>query len=355
MLDGSSCVAAEDSCVVSPAHCAELTNPATPLITVLCGGLGGARLALVLQVAGLDRQCCFITNVADDCEFGGVLVCPDTDAVVYALGGLFDEERGWGIRGDIFPGQEDAAEGWFHVGRRDLELQRVRQRLLAAGLTLTRATACSSRRLGVQARVLPASNDRLRTHVHTSEGVLAWQQWLVRDAAQPRVCAVEYRGLECARATADGLTALRDARLLVIAASSPVASIAPILALPGVKAAIRARRNPTVALSPVVRRRPILCERDWRRAAARAALLAAAGVEHDPIAIARHYGDLVDAYILDDADRADAEAIARLGIQPLIAPTIDLSRGAHLVAGLLTLIPRDAATDVTSPELGITH
>jgi LPPG:FO 2-phospho-L-lactate transferase len=309
-----------------------------PRITVISGGLGGARLALVLQAAGLERQCCFVTNVGDDCETDGLLVCPDTDAVLYALGGVFDDDRGWGIRGDVFPAAPEAE--WFHVGHRDRETHVMRDALLRDGSSLTDVTARLAHGLGVEARTLPASHDALRTYVHTPQGVLEWQEWLVREQGRPPVQKVEYRGVADARATPEVRQAITEASLLIIAASSPVASIGPTLALPGVADWIRARRRPTVALSPVTRRRPLVNERDTRRAAARAALLAAAGIEHDPVAIARHYADLIDAYVLDEADAADVEPVARLGIEPLVAPLIDRGGGNGLVATLLAFSTR---------------
>lgn len=313
---------------------------ASPLVTVLCGGLGGARLALALQAAGLEGRSCLVTNVADDCESGSLRICPDTDAVLYALAGLFDEHRGWGVHGDVFPpgaGDDD----WFHIGERDLRQHRERAALLATGLSLSAANARLAAGLGVRARVLPASDDDLRTHIHTPRGVLAWQEWLVRERAEPPVAAVEYRGLASARASDAVLAAVQSADLLVLAASSPIASIGPTLALPGVAAAIRARRGPTVALSPIVRRRPLLSESDARRAKARAALLHAVGREHHPVAVAESYADLIDAYVLDEADEADAGAIERLGLQPLVAPTFEAAGGPRLIATLLALLSVD--------------
>ncbi|MEO8601649.1 MAG: 2-phospho-L-lactate transferase CofD family protein [bacterium] len=315
---------------------------AAPLITVLCGGLGGARLALALQAAGAEDRSCFVTNVADDCESGGLRVCPDTDAVSYALAGLFDEGRGWGIRGDVFPASQPGGH-WFHVGERDRRNHLARAALLAAGLSLSAASARLAAGLGVRARILPASDDDLRTHIHTPRGVLAWQEWLVRERAEPPVTAVEYRGLAAARPSEGVLAAVRGADLLVLAASSPMASIVPTLALPGVLAAIRARRGPTVAISPVVLRRPVLTESDARRAQARAMLLAAVGCAHHPVAVAESYAGLIDAYVLDEADAADAGAIERLGLQPLVAPTYAAAGASRLIAALRSLLPTQTA------------
>ncbi len=317
------------------------SGQSAPLVTVLCGGLGGARLALALQVAGLESRSCFVTNVGDDCESAGLLICPDTDAVLYALAGEFDEERGWGIRGDVFPPSSDGTDDWFHVGERDRRLHQMRSALLAAGLSLSAAIASLTGSLNVSARILPASDERVRTYIHTAGGELSWQEWLVRERARPPVAAIEYRGLDAAAATPAVLAAIRDAAVLVIAASNPISSIAPILALPGVKDAIRARRAPSVAVSPVVQRRPLLSERDVSRATARAVLLAAVGIEHTPIAVAQSYADLVDAFVLDEADKVDSAAVERLGLKALVAPTIDLATSARLIATLLELVPAD--------------
>ena len=320
-----------------PARISASDDRAAPFITVLCGGLGGARLALALQAAGLEDRTCFVTNVADDCENGGLRVCPDTDAVLYALAGLFDEQRGWGIRGDVFPARPHG-DDWFHVGERDRRQHRARAAVLAKGQSLSAASAHLAAGLGVRARVLPASDDYLRTHIHTPREVLAWQEWLVRERAEPPDAAVEYRGLAAARASAEVLAAVQGADLLVLAASSPIASIVPTLGLPGVAAAIRARRGPTVALSPIALRRPVSAESDARRARARAALLAAVGRAHHPVAVAESYAGLIDAYLLDEADAADVPAIARLGLRPLVAPTFDPAGRPRLVAALLGLL-----------------
>lgn len=303
-------------------------------ITILCGGLGGARLALALKAAGRDGEATFVTNVGDDWEVGGLLVCPDTDAVLYALAGIFDEERGWGIHGDRFDGAPLGGLDWFHVGVRDRSQHQRRTELMGAGLSLTEVTAVLAGGLGLRACVLPATDARVRTRIRTPAGVLAWQEWLVREEARPPVAAVTYAGIEAAQPTDAVLRAIRAADLAVLAASSPVASLAPILALAGVTEAIRARRLPTVAISPVVRRLPAVAARDRRRAAARAALLASRGMAHDPVGIAALYADLVDAYVLDDADAADAAAVRDLGLRVVVAPTLDRSAGPRLLAAL---------------------
>ena len=302
-----------------------------PRITVICGGLGGARLALALCEAGLDATATFITNVADDTEVGRLLVCPDTDAVIYALCSCFDETRGWGVRGDVFDaGAVPGGPAWFSIGRRDAEHHARRRELLDAGLPLSAATRVLGEVRGIAASVIPATDARLRTRVAVmadeSADVpwLRFQEWLVRDRA-PAPSAVRYHGSESATPAPGVLEAISNADVVLVAPSSPVASILPTLGLPGVRDALARRRlgsRPTLAISPVVLRRPPVLDRDVRRAHARAVLLAATGVRHQPVEVARLYRDVVDTFVLDTADAMDADAVAALGLRPAIAPTI---------------------------------
>ena len=292
-----------------------------PSLVVLCGGLGGARLALALQSAGAADETLFVTNVADDVEVGGLLVCPDTDAVIYALAGRFDEERGWGVRGDAFPGARPGEPPWFNLGKADRAHHERRRELLASGLTLGAATQVLAGDLRVRAAVRPATAQPVRTRVRTDTGWLGFQEWLVRERAQPPARDVVYAGIEAAKPDPDTLDALGDADLVVLAASSPVASLRPTLALRGVRRALTRRRRPTVAISPVTGR-PLVTDRDRRRSQARAALLAAVGVAHDPAAVAGLYRGLADRFLLDPADAHAARAVADLGLQPVVAPTV---------------------------------
>jgi LPPG:FO 2-phospho-L-lactate transferase len=300
-----------------------------PRITVLSGGLGGARLACALATEGLDDCCTFVTNVGDDVEAGGLLVCPDTDAVLYALLGCFDDDRGWGVRDDTFPAPPDGPPGtwpaaedmsWFHVGARDRSYQRARAELLAQGLPLGEAVRRVAARLGVRATLAPVCDAPVRTFVVTDRGTLSWQEWLVRDDACPRPRAVEYRGAAAAHADAVVLDAIREADLLLIAPSSPIGSIAPILAVPGVTAALLCHGRRAVAISPHVARRPPVQARDVRRAKARAALLGVARLAHEPAAIATWYREFVATFVLDPVDAADAIAVDETGVDALVAP-----------------------------------
>lgn len=298
-------------------------------ITVLCGGLGGARVAQALRRLGLDGAATFVTNVGDDLTVDGLTVCPDTDAVLYALEGRFDEGRGWGVRDDRFPpameaGPTAGTAGWFNLGEADREHHRRRQVLLDAGRSLSEATADLAGAAGLAARVIPATDAPLRTRVRSADGERAWQEWLVRDGARPVPTEVAYDGLGGARPAPGVLDAIAGAATVLVAPSSPVASVAPILALPGVVDALAARADPAVAVSPVVARRPPVTERDRRRAHARAVLLAAGGFGHDPAEVARWYAQgrpgAVGVFVLDPADAADAVAVEAHGLAVQVAP-----------------------------------
>lgn len=286
-------------------------------VVVLCGGLGGARVALALQAAGLEGSACFVTNVGDDLDVDGLLVCPDTDAVLYALAGCFDEERGWGVRGDTFTSGQAGVPTWFRVGAEDRQHHELRAGLLDLGLPLGTATRRLATARGVRAAVVPVTDDAVRTRVRTADGTLTWQEWLVRDDAGPEPVAVEYPGATEARPNPAALAAIRAAAFVLVAPSSPIGSIAPVLTIPGICEALAA--TPVVVLSPVVARRPPVCERDLRRHRARAALLRSAGVRHDPVDVARWYRTLATTFVLDPADADDRPAVEALGLQAIVA------------------------------------
>jgi len=269
--------------------------------------------------------------VGDDLEVDGLLVCPDTDAVLYALAGCFDEDRGWGVRDDKF--SAGCEFPWFHVGERDRAYQAARAELLGQGLSLGGAVRGVALGLGVRATLAPVTDAPVRTFVTTERGTVAWQEWLVRDGAWTEPRSVEYRGAASAAASAVALVAIRDADVLLIAPSSPVASIAPILAIPGVVDAIARRDRPAIAISPHVARRPPTASRDIDRARVRGALLRAEGVAHEPAAIAAWYRDIAGVFVLDPVDAVEAAAVAAVGLEALVAPA-----PLTTAAGLRTLV-----------------
>ncbi len=299
-------------------------------VAVLCGGFGAARfLDGLRRVPGVALTC--IANTADDLDYAGVHVSPDVDTVTYALAGLFDEERGFGVVGDTFRNAGALRRyglGWFSVGDVDLATSIRRTGLLLAGASLSEATADLARGLGVAAAVVPMSDDPVRTVVVTDEGRLPFQEYLVARRARPTVVSVEYAGLPEARPAPGVLPALAEADLVVLAPSSPVASLAPILGLPGVRAALADAR--VVAVTPVVSGRPPATPPEQSRARVRAAFMAAAGLEHTATAVAGFYADLLDGFVLDERDADQADSIRSPGVEVVLADT--LATGAGRVA-----------------------
>ena len=322
-------------------------------IVVLSGGLGGARLALAMSEAGLVDRCTFVTNVADDWTVGDLPVCPDTDAVLYALSGRFDDERGWGIRGDVFPGARAGEPTWFGIGDADRAHHRVRRSLLSAGSTRSQATASLAAAAGITAKVTPVTDDEIHTRVRHSGRWVAFQEWLVRDRCPPPddVC---WDGLDRSSPAPGVVEAITGADLVLIASSSPVASLEPILGVSGVRQALTARAGPTVALSPVVQARPLTTERDRHRAHARALLMAWAGLDHTPGAVARWVAPLASHVAIDPRDSVWADAVRATGAEPVLAPVIGLDTGERraLVDAMLAVAggrqPVDGAPGATA-------
>ena len=299
-------------------------------VAVLCGGFGAARfLDGLRRVPDLALTC--IANTADDLEYAGVHVSPDVDTVAYALAGIFDETRGFGVVGDTFRNAEALRRygwGWFAVGDVDLATSLRRTDRLRGGASLSEATADLARGLQVGAAVVPMSDDPVRTVVVTDEGRLPFQDYLVARRAQPAVRAVEHEGLDRARPAPAVLPALRAADLVILAPSSPVASLGPILALPGVRDALASAR--VAAISPVVSGQAPATPPEQSRARVRAAFMASAGLAHSATAVAGLYADVADVFVLDERDAAEAGAIAALGVDVVTADT--LATGAGRVA-----------------------
>jgi LPPG:FO 2-phospho-L-lactate transferase len=296
-------------------------------VAVLCGGFGAARfLDGLRRVPDLVLTC--IANTADDLDYVGVHVSPDVDTVTYALAGVFDETRGFGVVGDTFRNAEALrryGSGWFAVGDVDLATSVRRTDLLRAGATLSEAAADLARGLGVGAAVVPMSDDPVRTVVVTAEGRLPFQEYLVARRAQPAVVAVEQDGLGEAQPAPGVLPALRQADLVILAPSSPVASLRPIIGLPGVRAALSAAR--VVAVTPVVSGQPPVTPPEQSRARVRAAFMASAGLPHSATAVAGLYADFLDAFVLDQRDASESDAVAALDIEVIIADTLAAGAG----------------------------
>lgn len=287
-------------------------------ITVLAGGIGGSRFLQGLAQVLPPEEITAVVNTGDDEEFHGLYVSPDPDIITYALAGLVDEERGWGLRGDTFRWLDAMArlgyETWFQIGDRDLATHLHRTLLLRQGKTLSQVTADIASRLGLRLRLLPMSDDRVRTVVATDAGRLPFQEYLVKRGARDHVRAVEYEGAPSARPAPGVLEAIAQARGIIVAPSNPLASIGPILAIPGLREALRRAPARIVAVSPIVAGRAFMPPT--------AEMMQGLGHEVSPLGVARLYRDFLHALLLDEQDAPLAEAVRALGIEPVVTNTV---------------------------------
>ncbi len=268
------------------------------MITVLAGGVGAARVLQGLLQVHPFSDVTIVSNVGDDTEVFGLHVSPDIDIVLYHLAGIADEERGFGIRDDTFHTLEALSrfgyDTWFRLGDRDLATCLTRTHLLRRGLTLAEATAEIARALGVPATVIPATNDRLRTKLRTDAGLLDFQEFFVKRRAGDPVREIIFDGADSA-GPADGvMEAIAAADAVLVTPSNPLISIAPILAVPGLRDALRATQAKVVAVSPIVGGAAI------KGPAAR--MLRDQGLEASAVTIARLYADFLDAIVVDSVD-----------------------------------------------------
>ena len=258
------------------------------MVAVLAGGTGGAKLA-----AGLAEHddVAVLANTGDDIEIYGVHVSPDPDLVTWWLAGIIDE-RGWGIAGDTFTAMEHEPDPWFRLGDRDLELCRLRTGRLERGARLTEAHAAVVEAVGVTQRVLPMCDEPVRTLVRTPRGLRPFQEFMIVDRWQGPIEEVVLHGIDEARATPEVAEAIATADAIVIGPSNPVISIGPILAVPGIRAALREAPAPVVAVSPFVGGRAVKGPTDD--------FCRSAGIELSAAGIARAYEDVVDGVVADE-------------------------------------------------------
>jgi LPPG:FO 2-phospho-L-lactate transferase len=276
-------------------------------VVCLSGGVGGAKLARGLQGALAPGELTVIGNVGDDVEVLGVHVSPDLDSVLYALAGLNDDERGWGRAGETWRTLESAkewgGERWFLLGDLDLGLHLVRTQALRGGEPLSAVTARLVERAGLATRLLPATDDPLRTFVVTPNGTFAFQEWFVTRRHEDDVDAMRFDGSEDASAAPGVLDAVASANVIVIAPSNPYTSVHPILAVEPIRKAVAGRTVRCVAVSPLIGGRAVKGPLDR--------MLARMAGGTSPAHVARCYEGLIDALVIDRAD-APAEAPLRL-------------------------------------------
>lgn len=300
-------------------------------VVALCGGVGGAKLAHGLALALPPEELSVIVNTGDDFLHLGLHIAPDLDSVMYALSGLSDPVRGWGRREETWAFMEAlrdlSAETWFQLGDKDLAVHVERTWRLAQGATLSEVTAHLCSALGIAVRVLPMSDDPVRTRVLTDEGWLDFQDYFVRRQCSPAVRDFMFAGAEAARAQPHAMAALerRDLRTIVICPSNPFVSVEPILAVPGIRRALRECRAPVLAVTPIIGGKAI------KGPAAK--MMAELGLDISGAAVARRYADLIDGFVIDRADPLPepAEGITFFSAATLMSTVADRLQLAHAV------------------------
>jgi LPPG:FO 2-phospho-L-lactate transferase len=314
------------------------TDPKSPLskITALAGGVGASKLLLGLYDVLPDPSIMTaIVNTGDDIILHGLKISPDLDIVTYTLAGLIDPKKGWGFRGETFHLLKRLAVfgrvNWFNLGDRDLATHIHRTALLAEGKTLTDAAESIRTALGVKSPILPMANEPIPTIIQTDRGDLHFQEYLVKRRAEPIVRGIRFEGVEKSQPAAGVLEAIREADRILICPSNPLISIGPILAVPGIREALRARRADVTAICPIVGGKSLKGPSDK--------MLAQLG--HDPSAqaVAKLYADFSATFVIDPADESQANAIQAMGMNVVVVPTVMQTRTdkRKLARALLTI------------------
>jgi LPPG:FO 2-phospho-L-lactate transferase len=303
------------------------------VLAALAGGVGAARFLCGLVDVVPPEQITVVVNTGDDDEFHGLWVSPDVDSVLYALAGANNPDTGWGLADETFHAVDALGRygvpTWFRLGDRDLATHLYRTERRRQGASLTTVTAELAAAWGVGVHLLPMTDDRVATRV-TAEGPvgapveLSLQEWFVRERAEPAVLSVAFDGAADSRPAPGVVDALAAAETILICPSNPVISIGPVLAVPGVREALAARRDRVVAVSPLIGGRPVKGPADR--------LMGPLDMEVSSVGVARAYRDVCATLVIDAADAADAPRIEALGVRPVVTDT--LMRDARIAAAL---------------------
>jgi LPPG:FO 2-phospho-L-lactate transferase len=285
------------------------------MILALTGGTGGAKLVQGVAAEIDPADLTIICNTADDAIFHGLHVSPDIDTIVYTLAGLNDEEKGWGLAGESFVALEQlrrlGQEVWFKLGDKDLAMHILRTNLLRQGFTLSEVTRRIRTALGVKSEILPMSDDRIETRIVTANGEMSFQEYFVRERWAPEVKRVFFAGIDRSKPAPHLLRAIGKAAGVVICPSNPVTSIAPILAVPGVRQALREARGKIVGVSPIIGLAAI--------SGPAHILMSAHDLEPSVSGVAKGYADFLDALMIDSEDQYFENDIEKLGVKSVSA------------------------------------
>jgi len=288
------------------------------LIVALAGGVGAARFLEGLIRVVQQKDITIIGNVGDDTNVYGLHVSPDLDIVTYTLAGLVDASKGWGFRGDTFQCQALLSrygfETWFNLGDRDLATHIYRTEELQKGKRLSSVTADLVSRLGLRLKLLPASDDLLQTYVVSGRRKMHFQEYMVKLKTRPKVQGVFFRGAESAKPAKQVTASIAKADGIIICPSNPIVSIGAILAVRGIKFALRKTKAKIVGISPILGGKTVKGPADK--------LMRALGVEPSALGVAEFYSEFIDTLIIDRVDKALAPDIEALGIKPIVTNTL---------------------------------
>lgn len=309
-------------------------------ILALSGGVGGAKLALGLSKVLAPQQLTIVANTADDFEHLGLTICPDLDTLMYTLAGLNNQQLGWGLAGESWSAmaalEQLGGETWFRLGDKDLATHLQRSTRLAAGRSLSQVTRELCQQLGIEHRVVPMSDQPVRTMINTADGELPFQHYFVRDQCKPAVQSYRFEGIERAQPQQDVMQWLcaDDLQAIIICPSNPFVSVEPILQLPGLRQAMIDSPAPVIAVSPIVAGLAI------KGPAAK--MMVEMNMPATATAVAEYYGDLLDGFVIDNADQGLADRIAGLGIEVACVPTVmkTLDDRVGLAQAVLSFVDR---------------
>ncbi len=307
-------------------------------ITALAGGVGGSKLLLGLYRVMEPEDLTIIVNTGDDIVMHGLHVSPDPDIITYTLAGVVNEAHGWGIAGETFRVADGLARYgrpvWFKLGDRDLSTHIHRSALMKDGATLSQAMDSIRTALGVRARMLPMSDDPVPTMLDTAEGRMHLQHYLVRRRCEPRLKAIIFESAEQARPGPGVIEAIETADGIVISPSNPLISIGPILAVPGIRDALRKRRADVAAVCPLVGGKSLKGPSDK--------MMAELGYEVSAVGAAALYRDICATFVIDKTDEAAMPGIEALGMRPVVRPTVmkSVEDKERLARAVLALFPR---------------
>jgi LPPG:FO 2-phospho-L-lactate transferase len=302
-------------------------------VVALAGGVGAAKLLRGLVRVVSPEDLVIVGNVGDDFEFHGLHVSPDLDIVMYTLAGIVDEARGWGVANDTFTClamlERLGFETWFKLGDKDIAVQTVRTDLLRSGGSLSEAVAELCRVLGVKARLMPMSNDPVRTVILSGCMRLGFQEYFVKRRATDEVTRVLFEGCDDAKPAPDVIEAINSAERVIVCPSNPILSINPILSVPGIRDALKSTKGLTVGVSPIVGGKAVKGPADR--------IMSSLGLEVSAYGVAKIYEDFLDHLIIDRADADLRTRIEELGIRASVADTImkDVENAVSLAAKVM--------------------